>query len=93
VRTWTYGARSRYKPFIPSYSCMRNALAALCLAFCAVLTIADLGGAVVALVAMRAGPIAYQAGYVAGVVLGTFSLGAVIFFMARWASRTLRPSK
>lgn len=72
---------------------MRKALAAPCLVLCAVLTIADLRGAVVALRIMRSGSAAYQISYVAGVLLGTLTLGALIFFMARWALRTLRPSK
>jgi hypothetical protein len=36
---------------------------------------------------------AYQASYVAGVVLFTLALGILIFFMARWALRTLRGAK
>jgi hypothetical protein len=71
---------------------MRKAAAAICLVFCAVLTIADLRGAMVALKNMPTGSFAYQASYVGGVVLATLALGALIFFMARWALRNLRPS-
>jgi hypothetical protein len=63
------------------------------LVFCTVLTIAELRGAMVALMNMPTGSTAYRASYVGGVVLFTLALGALIFFMARWALRTLRPSK